>query len=394
MARENRSVDGNPDDDPSDCSLEKKTMNPGRPDFVERNRIALLCIALAVILVGVLWPGNQPSLNGLRWRAPGPGLDFTSTAQALSRTPVLSLTGEMTIEVSLVPGFVAGVGNQEILSFVDEESVRPLLLGQFPRGFMLRGRADNPKGDPRLDRYLSASKLGLADAQGPSHLAVTVDTSGSVLHVNGRKSPLVLEETVAWKGEPFGGKLMLGSSNTGWQVWTGGMLAIAIYDRVLSQEELLEHSANPDLVRKKSFANDESLLALYLLEEGKGVQAHSEIANSPILEFPDRMTQPTRSTYLSVYPIHPGDPRWKQFDIASNVIGFMPLGFIVAWKKRRSSISLALAMGFAFSLTIELIQPLIPGRDSSIVDLATNSTGALLGAVTAWLVVKGLKAFR
>ena len=369
-------------------------MNRRRPDFVERNRIALLCIALAVILLGVLWPGHYPSQNGLRWRTPGPGLDFTSTAQALSETPIFSLTGEMTIEVWLVPGFEPGVGNQEILSFVDGENVRPLLLGQFPRGFMLRGRADNPKGDPRLDRYLSVSKLGLPDAQDPSHLAITVNTSGSVLYVNGRKSPLVLKDTVAWKGEPFGGKLVLGSSNTGWQFWKGGMLAIAIYDRVLPQDELLEHSVGADLMRKKSFASDESLLALYLLEEGKGVRAHSEVANSPILKFPDRMTQPTRSTYLSVYPIHPGDQRWKPFDIASNVIGFIPLGFIVAWKKKRSGIAVALAMGFAFSLTIELIQPLIPGRDSSIVDLASNSTGALLGAVTAWFIAKGLKAFR
>ena len=369
-------------------------MNRRRPDFVERNRMALLCIAMAVILVGVLWPGHSPSQNGLRWRTPGPGLDFTSNAQALSKTPIVSLSGEMTMEVWLVPGFEPGVGNQEILSFVDKENVRPLLLGQFPRGFILRGRADNPKGDPRLDRYLSLSKLGLGDAQRPSHLAITVNASGSVLHVNGRKSPLALEDTVAWKGEPFGGKLILGSSNAGWQFWKGSMLAVAIYDRVLPEGELLEHSMNPELVRKKSFASDESLLALYLLEEAKGVSAHSEIANSPILEFPDRMTQPTRSTYLSLYPTHAGDPLWKPFDIASNVIGFMPLGFLVAWKQKRSRIALALMIGFALSLTIELIQPLIPGRDSSIVDLASNSTGALLGAVTAWSLTKGLKAFR
>ena len=79
---------------------------------------------------------------------------------------------------------------------------------------------------------------------------------------------------------------------------------------------------------------------------------------------------------------------------ASNVIGFMPLGFLLAWKQKRSRIALALMIGFALSLTIELIQPLIPGRDSSIVDLASNSTGALLGAVTAWSLTKGLKAFR
>jgi len=369
-------------------------VNRRRPDFVERNRIALLCVALAVILMGVLWPGHYPSQNGLRWRAPGPGLHFKSVSQALSETPILSLTGEMTIEVWLVPGFEPGAGNQEILSFVDGESVRPLLLGQFPRGFILRGRADNPKGDPRLDRYLSVSRIGLTDAQGPSHLAITVNASGSVLHVNGRKSPLVLKDTVAWKGEPFGGKLMLGSSNTGWQFWKGGMLALAIYDRVLPQGELLEHSAGADLMRKKSFASDESLLALYLLEEGKGVRAHSEIASAPILKFPDLMTQPTRSTYLSLYPTHAGDQLWKPFDIVSNVIGFIPLGFIVAWKQRRSSIALALVIGFAFSLTIELIQPMIPGRDSSIVDLASNSTGALLGAATAWFIAKGLKAFR
>ncbi|MAI77350.1 MAG: hypothetical protein CL917_00220 [Deltaproteobacteria bacterium] len=368
-------------------------MNRKRPDFIERNRIALLLVALALILVGVLWPGHAPPQNGLHWQATGPGLHFGSMAQAVSEKPILSLTGEMTIEVWLVPDFKPGLGNQEILSFVDEKSERPLLLGQFPRGFMLRGRKDNPKGDPRLDGYLSLSKIGLTDTKGPSHLAITVNSSGSVLHVNGRKSPLILKNTVARKDEPFGGKLMLGSSNTGWQFWKGGMLAVAIYDRVLPLDELLEHSVSAERIRKKSFASDQSLLALYLLEEGQGVKAHSGIANTPALEFPHRMTQPTRSTYMSVYPTHPGNQLWKPFDILSNIMGFMPLGFIVAWKQRPSLITVALAMGFALSLTIELIQPMIPGRDSSIVDLASNSTGALLGAVIAWIIAKRLKAF-
>ena len=44
-------------------------------------------------------------------------------------------------------------------------------------------------------------------------------------------------------------------------------------------------------------------------------------------------------------------------------------------------IRVALAAGFALSLGIEVAQSFVPGRSSSLIDLASNSAGALLGAL-------------
>ncbi|MFT5696492.1 MAG: hypothetical protein ACI9QQ_002473 [Myxococcota bacterium] len=352
-----------------------------RRDIVERNRTAILVAIVVLVLIAVLSPGKRPWDNFMRWRDPGPGLHFGAIAQALSEEPITTTTGELTLEVWLVPGFVPGIGNQEMISFYDGEGIRPLLIGQFSSGYILRGRADNPTGDVRLDKYIGANEVGPIAPNSISHLAVTVDLEGAALHVNGRKTSLLLKETAAWKGDAFGGHLMLGSSNTGWRLWQGGMLGVAVYDQVLDATQLRKHAENPDVIRDKEFAGDPSLLAFYPFDEGEGDRAHNRAARGSDLTFPDRMTQPTRDNFLSAYPVHPGDRLWIPLDIVSNVLGFAPLGFVLAWKRRTAGIAMALAFGFAFSLSIEIIQPLIPGRNSSIVDLASNSAGALLGAL-------------
>lgn len=352
-----------------------------RRDIVERNRTVVLVVMIALVLLAVLSPGKPPWGNGLGWRDPGPGLHFGAIAQALSEEPITTTTGELTLEVWLVPGFVPGIGNQEIISLYDGEGVRPLLIGQFSRGYILRGRGDNPTGDVRLDKYIGVNEVGPIAPNSISHLAVTVDLEGASLHVDGRKTSLLLRDTAAWKGDAFGGHLMLGSSNTGWRVWNGGMLGVAVHDRVLDTSQLRAHAEDPSVLRDEAFGNEPSLLAFYPLDEGTGQRAHNRAARGSDLLFPDRMTQPTRNNFLSAYPVHPGDRLWIPYDIASNVLGFVPLGFVLAWKRRPASIAMALAFGFAFSLSIEIVQPFIPGRNSSIVDLASNSAGALLGAL-------------
>ena len=356
-------------------------MSHGGKDWLERNRVGLLVVVVAVTLVGVVTPSRPPWNNALRWRVPGPGVEFPDIGQALSERPIVSRTGELTVEVWLAPGFIPVEGNQEIISFYDEQMVRPLLLGQFQRGFLLRGRADNPRGDPRRDSYIGIHEVGLSDARALQHLAVTVTAEGARLHVNGNGTRLTLPATIAREGEPFGGRLMLGSSNTGWRVWLGSMLGVAIYERVLAPAELRLHAEAAGHARAGELLRDPTLLALYRFEEGRGDRTHSAAAGGPDLTFPDRMTRPTRRNFLSNNSIDPRDRGWLRKDITLNILGFMPLGFVLAWKKPAHSIGLALAAGFAFSLSIEMVQALIPGRDSSLIDLASNSVGALVGAL-------------
>lgn len=77
---------------------------------------------------------------------------------------------------------------------------------------------------------------------------------------------------------------------------------------------------------------------------------------------------------------------WTVFDLATNILGYMPLGFLwvgalQARLPRWLAAIAALLLGFALSLSMETVQNFLPSRVSSNVDLGCNTAGALLGAL-------------
>jgi VanZ family protein len=77
---------------------------------------------------------------------------------------------------------------------------------------------------------------------------------------------------------------------------------------------------------------------------------------------------------------------WTVFDLVTNVMGYLPLGFlwVGALQARagpRLAAVIALLLGFGIALTMETVQNFLPSRVSSNVDLGCNSAGALLGAL-------------
>jgi VanZ family protein len=91
-------------------------------------------------------------------------------------------------------------------------------------------------------------------------------------------------------------------------------------------------------------------------------------------------------------------PRWVlPYDLWFNLLGYLPLGALVAIALRRSGASSWVALGVAalgpsaLSYTCEVLQQFLPGRFASLRDLAMNSAGAALGASLAltWLGLGG-----
>ena len=85
-------------------------------------------------------------------------------------------------------------------------------------------------------------------------------------------------------------------------------------------------------------------------------------------------------------------PRWwTGFDVTANVLGYGPLGFLLALAALRSGrgvqgIVLLTLCAALFSLTLEAMQGYLPTRVPSNVDLALNTAGAIAGAVLAWVL--------
>ncbi|RYX90742.1 MAG: VanZ family protein [Comamonadaceae bacterium] len=87
---------------------------------------------------------------------------------------------------------------------------------------------------------------------------------------------------------------------------------------------------------------------------------------------------------------------WTGFDVAANLLGYAPLGVLLALSELRSgnlarhrrAILVATASAAALSLTMEAVQSYLPARVPSNVDLALNITGGWTGAVLAWCLEK------
>ena len=84
---------------------------------------------------------------------------------------------------------------------------------------------------------------------------------------------------------------------------------------------------------------------------------------------------------------------WTGFDVASNVLGYAPLGFLLALSALRTgrggkAVLWATLSAGGLSMFLEALQSYLPARVPSNVDLALNTGGAWLGAVTATTLEK------
>ena len=94
-------------------------------------------------------------------------------------------------------------------------------------------------------------------------------------------------------------------------------------------------------------------------------------------------------TYLTA----PLPKYWSGFDVAANVLGYGPLGFLLALAGLRSghirsAVWLAVLGALLLSLSLETLQSYLPSRIPSNVDLVLNTLGAALGAGSAWTLEK------
>ena len=82
---------------------------------------------------------------------------------------------------------------------------------------------------------------------------------------------------------------------------------------------------------------------------------------------------------------------WTRFDVVANLLGYAPLGFLVALALLRSgagrwSWPVAAGAPALLSLVIESVQTYLPMRVPSNLDLALNAGGAVMGATAAVLL--------
>lgn len=80
---------------------------------------------------------------------------------------------------------------------------------------------------------------------------------------------------------------------------------------------------------------------------------------------------------------------WTGFDVLSNVLGYMPLGFLLALSAMRSgrarfALRIAMLAASLLSFAMESLQVYLPDRVPSNLDLLLNIAGGAMGAGSAW----------
>ena len=99
-----------------------------------------------------------------------------------------------------------------------------------------------------------------------------------------------------------------------------------------------------------------------------------------------------RLTQIPLYPYQAGMRNFSRLDLISNVLLFVPFGFLLAgrgfWRRDRGwvlRIATTVALAALLAASIETGQLFSPGRTSSAIDVEAEAAGALLGAYLAYL---------
>jgi hypothetical protein len=217
----------------------------------------------------------------------------------------------------------------------------------------------------------------------PVSFAITAGPQGSVAYRNGLRAASTTRTGLSC-GD-LAGELVLGDSAVIDNSWEGNILDLVIFDREFTAKEIASKyarwTANQTIQEP---GGDEHIVAHYAFTEGSGREVHGQPGSAPHLYIPEVFKVPHKK--MLMWPWEESPDKLSVRDLSINISGFVPLGFVFLayltwhWHLKHPAIATVLA-GAAISLTIEILQEYIPGRDSGLLDIITNTFGTFLGAL-------------
>jgi hypothetical protein len=343
--------------------------------------LATICLlVLGGILVAGLWPFHAPK-NEVSWLSNGNGLLFGDYGSMLSAGAFEASESSdgVSLEIWLQPSVVDGSGT--ILSFYPSERRSTLLaLRQSLDDVALVRKNLDRKRTPRSARVYANHVFRQAE---PVFLTVSSGERGTSVYVNGTLARMSRDFRLS--SADLTGQLVVGNSPVTTDTWSGQLKGLAIYNREFTANEVAQgyqswlSSGHPRASKARG------TVALYLFNEGGGDAVHNQFDSLTDLVIPKRffvLHEPFLERPWNEY--YPGWSYWK--DVGVNVAGFIPLGFFFFGyfsflRRVKHPVAITTAFGFAVSLTIEVLQSLLPTRNSGTTDLITNTFGTAVGVI-------------
>ena len=341
-------------------------------------------MAVGLVAIG-LWPFNFRPPNRVSWLKDRAGLSFQPDgivyepkAADWSGGGQADQPAAFTMELWLEPRPEPDTDVFDLLSFDDGGFPSGIVLCQWKTYLLLRVR------DPANHRGFREAWLnGVLAGQTPRFITITVAPSGTTFYSNG--SRLSFNSGFTVPNRMLNGRLILGNAAYGKHSWKGNLFGLAIFNRALDASEVTHDYALWTSHQGEPLATESGLAALYRFDEGNGQWVDDLSTNRHRLLIPEQYAV-LHKRVLGLDPIGMSDLE----DIAINILGFMPFGFIVyRWRQlvkadgRVGNVVWAVCAGAMLSLVIELTQVWLPNRTSSTNDLICNTLGTLLGMLLA-----------
>src|ERR1700721_1973156 len=342
---------------------------------------AICCLTLFGILVAGLWPFHAPR-DQVSWLSQQNGGRFGKHGSIVSANPFKAHASQgdhsCSLEIWLKPSRIDAGGM--ILAFYWPESrVVPFALRQYQNRLGLE-RGFQGRIDEKAVKYVA----DVFKVQKPVLVTITSSNAGTATYVDGT---LVREvRGFTFSNLDLTGQLIVGNAPSTGYSWSGEVKGLAVYDRELSTVEVSQSFVDWTEGGQLDSVKSENLVARYHFDEGNGDIVHNQVNSATDLLIPERFfVLHAQFLELPWDEFHPGWSYWKNIGI--NVVGFIPLGFFFyayfsQLRKSGNPVGLTIALGFAISLTIEVLQAFLPTRASGMTDLITNTFGTAIGVMT------------
>jgi hypothetical protein len=350
-------------------------------------------VVVSTLFAAGFWPFNPFPRNQVTWLVTGKGLQFGDHGVVFSRESLqparLNRESSCTLAIRVQPEAVSRGATGTLVGVYIPENTSQFRLLQWRDFLLLRKDYRDAKN------HSKTTEVDLEHAfvaPEPVSFTITSGPGGSVAYRNGIRAAGVTRMGLSCAD--FAGQLVLGDSAVIDNAWRGNILDLVIYDRELTPQEIGKFANWNENQTVREARVDQHIVAQYAFREGSGRHVHGQPGSAPDLYIPEIFRVPHKK--MLMWPWEESHDKLELRDVSINIFGFVPFGFLfvayLTWNRKVKHAAIVVILcGAAISLTIEILQEYIPGRDSGLLDIITNTSGTILGvALFRWAPMQHL----
>ncbi len=352
-----------------------------------------------------LWPFDiyrYFSSTKLNWLEHENGIEIRPNAFFSSPVPPIRLfqsfyeTDQLSLEVYLLTKDNRQKGPARIVSYSADTGKRDFTLGQEKNSLIFRLRTTGTDANGINPSFKAHNIFTASEKQ---HVVFTYDGNSENLFINGQliqSTSEVKGDFSNWNKEHY---LVFGNEVTADRPWNGRLYLVAIYNKSINKgdvERLYRNTAWAKDVGMAGMRENLGLVSLYTLDEGQGKVAYDTSRFGKTGKLLAKRIPKNELRFGSIVDPHTG--RVDYMDVLINVLGFVPLSFIVCFliDLNRKSVwnvfILPLILGGFLSFSVEYLQQFTMLRHPNVVDIIFNIVGVVVGSSLLYLYLVRRKA--